>query len=163
MTRLIAELRAAEVPLRWCNAPLQVAAQGWSIRVLPTSGSQETGNQGENDAALVVVVSLSGQRVLVPGDAEGDVLERLELPACAVVELPHHGSSGGLDAALLRRLAPRLAVISVGPNTFGHPTADMLGLLRAEGVACLRTDHSGDVALTASTSGLGVSMERGSP
>jgi len=131
--------------------------------VLPTSGSYETGNQGENDAALVVLVGLRGQRVLVPGDAEGDVLERLGLPPCAVVELPHHGSSGGVDAAFLRRLAPRLAVVSVGPNTFGHPTAETLGLLRGEGVPCVRTDHGGDVVLTASESGLGVAVERGVP
>ncbi len=161
MARLVADLRAAGVPMRWCDAPVEFHEQGWSLRVLPTSGmSGEGGNQGENDAALVVLAGLAGQDVLVPGDAEGDVLAHLDLPACAVVELPHHGSRGGIDAALMQRLAPRLAVISVGPNRYGHPTPEMLALVQAQGVPCLRTDQRGDVVLTASASRLTVAVEQ---
>ena len=146
--------------MRWCDAPVELHARGWSLRVLPTSGmSGEGGNQGENDAALVVLAGLAGQRVLVPGDAEGEVLTHLDLPPCAVVELPHHGSRGGIDAALLEHLAPRLAVVSVGPNRYGHPTPEMLALVRTQGVPCVRTDQRGDVVLTASPTGLTVAVE----
>jgi competence protein ComEC len=110
----------------------------------------------------VVLADLGGNCALVPGDAEGDVLDALDLPACAVVELPHHGSRGGLDAAQLDALAPALAVISVGPNTYGHPTAEMLGLLAAGGIACARTDRRGEIAVTAAARGLEVRVSRGS-
>ena len=60
----------------------------------------------------------------------------------------------------MQRLAPRLAVISVGPNRYGHPTPEMLALVRAQGVPCLRTDQRGDVVLTASASGLTVAVEQ---
>ena len=53
--------------------------------MLPTSAASEGGNQGENDCALVVVASLAGQRVLVPGDAEGEVLAKLGIDGVAVV------------------------------------------------------------------------------
>ena len=44
-------------------------------------------------------------RALVPGDAEGEVLQEFDLPQCDVVELPHHGSRGGLDRLPDRRAA----------------------------------------------------------
>ena len=117
--------------------------------MLPTSvPGGESGNQAENDAALVVIADVGGQRVLVPGDAEGEVLARLSLPRCTVVELPHHGSRGGLDGRELATLGPLVGVVSVGPNTYGHPTAEMLRLLAGAGVACVRTDQSGDVAVS---------------
>ena len=76
------------------------------------------------------LVELAGHRALVPGDAEGEVLADLDLPPCDVVELPHHGSRGGVSEALLAELQPRLGVISVGPNTYGHPTAESSGPAR---------------------------------
>jgi competence protein ComEC len=89
------------------------------------------------------------------------VLEALDLPACTVVELPHHGSRGGLDEAQLDALAPALAVISVGLNTYGHPTPEMLDLLAAGSVPCARTDQRGEIALTAAPTGLEVRVSRG--
>jgi competence protein ComEC len=148
-------LRASGTDVCRCVTPRAVGGTGWGLRVLPTSSpAGEGGNQGENDCALVVLIDLGGHRLLVPGDAEGDVLASLDLPPCDVVELPHHGSRGGLSAEELGRLAPRLGVISVGPNTYGHPTAEMLDLLRAAGVPCARTDQRGDVAVWAGLQGL---------
>jgi competence protein ComEC len=89
------------------------------------------------------------------------VLEALHLPVCAVVELPHHGSRGGLDEAQMEALAPALAVISVGPNTYGHPTPEMLALMAADGVPCARTDQRGEITLTAAARGLEVRASRG--
>ena len=132
-----------------------IAGSGWSLRLLPTRPpAGEGGNQSENDCALVALVDLAGHDVLVPGDAEGDVLAALDLPPCDVVELPHHGSRGGLDEGLLAELHPRLGVISVGTNTYGHPTPEMLDLLAAAGIPCVRTDQRGDVALWADGRGL---------
>ena len=162
LAALAARLTAVGAEVRWCEAPAELAGAGWSLRVLPTSAPDgESGNQSENDAALVVLADLGGRRALVPGDAEGEVLEGLDLPACDVVELPHHGSRGGLDEAQLDALAPALAVISVGTNTYGHPTPEMLALLAAGGVACARTDQRGEIALTGAPRGLEVRVSRG--
>ncbi len=162
LNSIAARLTAAGAEVRWCEAPVEVAGAGWSLRVLPTSPlSGESGNQSENDTALVVLADLGGQRALVTGDAEGEVLEGLDLPTCTVVELPHHGSRGGFDEAQLDELAPALAVISVGPNTYGHPTPEMLTLLAAAGVPCARTDQRGEIRLTAAPRGLEVRVSRG--
>jgi competence protein ComEC len=78
-----------------------------------------------------------------------------------VVGVPHHGSEGGFSAGLLRQLAPRLAVVPVGPNRHGHPAADALAVLTAAGVPYARTDERGEIALAAGGGGLSVTVERG--
>ena len=100
----------------------------------------------------------AGETVLLPGDAEGEALSKVVDGPVAAVELPHHGSAGGLDSSLLSRLAPSVAVISVGPNRYGHPTEEMLGLLAAAGLPCLRTDKAGDITFSASADGLRVAV-----
>ena len=148
LERLRAELGAAGAEVGDCTSPVGMGGDGWSLRVLPTAPSGTTdANQAENDVALVVFVELGGVDVLVTGDAEGEVLAALDLPPVDILELPHHGSRGGLDAELLERLRPRLAVVSVGPNRFGHPTPEMEALLAGHGVPLLRTDHAGDVVV----------------
>jgi competence protein ComEC len=161
LDRLGADLQAAGAEVRRCGSPVSLGGAGWGLRVLPTRALPGTGgNQGENDTALVVLAELGRGRVLVPGDAEGEVLARLDLPPCDVVGVPHHGSAGGFSPLLLARLAPRVAVIPVGPNRYGHPTQEMLDVLADGGVPCLRTDHHGDIAVTALDEGLGLRVGR---
>lgn len=142
-------LAAAGTEVHWCSEPTELDGGVWGLRAIPSEPvAGESDNQGENDSALVAVVRLGSEGVLLPGDCEARALRRLDLPPCAVVGVPHHGSRGGLEEPELQRLAPRLAVISVGPNTYGHPTSEMLGVLAAHGVPCVRTDHAGDVAVS---------------
>ena len=103
---LAAELTAGGTEVRRCTAAQDAAGEGWALRVLPTeTPGGEGGNQGENDCALVALVELGGRRALIPGDAEGEVLAGLDLPPCDVVEMPHHGSRGGLSEASAGRAA----------------------------------------------------------
>ena len=154
-------LLAEGTDVRRCTAPLDVTGDAWAVHVLPATpvGGVDQ-NQRENDDALVVVAELGGQRILLPGDAEGQVLEDLGLSPCLVVAAPHHGSDGGFDARLLADLAPRLAVIPVGENSYGHPDPDTLGVLAAAGVPAVRTDERGDVAVVLGDRGLEVRVGR---
>ena len=161
LDRIAGDLRAAGTVVRRVATAQSAAGDGWSLRILPSRPPPgEEGNQSENDCALVALVGLSGHQVLVPGDAEGEVLRQFVLPRCEVVELPHHGSRGGFTADQLAQLRARLAVISVGPNTYGHPTEEMLGLLAGAGLPCLRTDEDGEVAIWVDAGGLEASTER---
>jgi len=122
----------------------------------PSSGTDGTSSQKAGAAAA----QRAGETILLPGDAEGEALGKVVSGPITAVEVPHHGSAGGLDAALLSRFDPSVAVISVGPNRYGHPTQEMLSLLAAAGVPCLRTDRVGDVTLSASPDGLRVAVSQ---
>ncbi len=155
-------MRAEGTDVRRCASELRLGGDGWSLQILaadPVAGVDQ--NQKENDDALVVVVELAGRRLLLPGDAEGQVLENLDLPPCVVVGVPHHGSAGGFDAGLLGALAPRLAVVPVGENRHGHPASEALDVLGAGGVPFVRTDERGDIVVWVEAGALYVTAERG--
>ncbi len=65
-----------------------------------------------------------------------------------VWELRHIHGSAHQDFAFLRRVAPRLALVSCGEdNTYGHPAPGTVAALRAQGATVLRTDRDGALAV----------------
>ncbi len=129
-------------PLRW-----QVLA--------PQPGAPDT---GPNDASVVILVHVGDITMLLTGDVEPPAQKRL-LPLVAgrqvdVLKVPHHGSAHQ-EPDFLAGLRPRLALISVGKgNTYGHPAATTIALLRDVGALVARTDEDGDLAVVGTASSL---------
>ncbi len=102
-----------------------------------------------NNNSLVLLFDLDGFGILITGDAEKEALGRLagagELPAAAVLQVPHHGSRSAMPEDFLKALDARVAVIPVGKNPFGHPHPETLSLLQAHVPAVFRTDLHGAV------------------
>ena len=70
-----------------------------------------------------------------------------ELARVDVLKVAHHGSAYQ-DPELIRRVAPRLALISCGAdNPYGHPAPSTVAALRAGGAVVLRTDRDGALAV----------------
>ena len=106
---------------------------GALLRFMGATSAEGTASEDVNALSLVVEVCLGGVAILVPGDAEAQYLEAMELNAVDVLAVAHHGSKGAVSDELLQELRLGLAVISVGrDNRFGHPHAEtMLSLDRA--------------------------------
>ncbi|MGP4050831.1 ComEC/Rec2 family competence protein [Streptomyces sp. 2A115] len=112
------------------------------------------GPEGPNDASVTLLVRSAGLTLLMLGDLEPPAQRALlRSPAGAglggvdVLKVAHHGSAYQ-DPDLIRRVAPRLAVISCGAdNMYGHPAPSTLAALRAGGAEVLRTDEDGAVAV----------------
>ena len=102
--------------------------------------------QSANDGSLVLWVRTAHRTLLLAGDIEA-VAQR-ELPAVLpdVMLVPHHGSATS-DLDWLARTAGQLAVISVGENTYGHPSPAVLEALRVAGVQVQLTRDVGDVVV----------------
>ncbi len=86
---------------------------------------------------------------LFTGDASTEVLNRLlnqsEVKS-KVLKIPHHGSKNGLSKKFLRLADPTYAVISAGKNnSYGHPSTEVLDMLKASNTQIKRTDLEGDV------------------
>ncbi len=97
----------------------------------------------------MAVVSIGSVDILIPGDAEAEVLEAYGLPPVEIILVPHHGSRGAVTARLLDGLEAKAACISVGENnSFGHPDAAGVALLEERVGRVLRTDVSGWVSFT---------------
>lgn len=100
-----------------------------------------------NTQALVLLARWEDFSILLTADAEAEAVP-LDPGPVDVLKVAHHGSEDqGLDD-LLDRLAPRLALISVGAdNPYGHPTLATLSALAAHHVATFRTDLDGAIVL----------------
>ena len=61
-----------------------------------------------------------------------------------VLKVPHHGSKTGMLSEFVDRLRPKLSVIEVGKNSYGHPSKEAIDALSKWGKV-LRTDQNGDV------------------
>ncbi|HEY6625334.1 MAG TPA: hypothetical protein VIZ21_00095, partial [Ignavibacteriaceae bacterium] len=58
-----------------------------------------------------------------------------------VLKVGHHGSKTSSSSGFLRYVSPELSLISAGfKNKFGHPVADVIQRLEAEGSTLYRTD-----------------------
>ena len=121
-----------------------------------------------NNCSLVLKLTCGRHRVLLTGDMEAKAMEVLDADLGAdVLKVAHHGSADALSESLLRRIAPRVAVISCGAgNDYGHPHADTVRLLTRSGVKIYRTDADKTVIVTSDGKTLKVtagnpSMERG--
>jgi competence protein ComEC len=103
-----------------------------------------------NLLGLVIVARWRDFSMLLTADTEAEAAP-IESGPVDVLKVAHHGSDDAGLGALLDRIRPRLAVISVGAaNHYGHPTAATLATLAAHGVRTLRTDREGSVELDVS-------------
>jgi len=120
-----------------------------------------------NDASIVMLVQVSGLRILLMGDEEPpsqrQLMTKLAGQSVDVLKVAHHGSANQ-NFDLIRSLAPRLAVISAGvDNDYGHPAPSTLTSLRQIGAVIRRTDLGGDIAVSVGPGGELQVVERGHP
>ncbi len=104
-----------------------------------------------NQLSVVVELNYEKFRALFTGDlGEGEELALVAagvLKKLDVLKVAHHGSKYSSSAEFLSVVRPKLAVISVGKNNYGHPTAEALERLKAVGARIWRTDKQGELEI----------------
>lgn len=145
------------------NIPVALVAQGETIRLSQSALSVLWPQQGNvlgatttnvNDFSVVFHLRYGTFDAVLPGDADTRVEAGyrdtpLAVDGIEVLKVPHHGSKTGMSTAYLDWLNPRLAVISVGKNTYGHPAPEILDMLSQRAIHMLRTDQAGDIEIVA--------------
>ncbi len=111
-----------------------------------------------NADSIVLLVSAGGRSILFTGDCTGPNEEAVgEIcargPPVYALKVSHHGSRYSTTTGFLAGARPRFAVISVGRNSYGHPSADAVGRLRRDGVRIYSTRQNGTVTLTIAAGG----------
>jgi len=99
-----------------------------------------------NDQSLVVRVEAGGSSFLFSGDIETVAQGELGPLVADVLKVPHQGAATS-EASWLRQAEATTAVVSVGPNDFGHPAAWVVETLVEAGSVVLRTDEQGDIVI----------------
>ncbi|MFE5395611.1 ComEC/Rec2 family competence protein [Streptomyces sp. NPDC056568] len=161
---------ARRIPMRHAAAGQQRRAGPLSWQVVWPPAPSPSAAPGSvtsavepNDASVTLLVRTAGLRLLLLGDLEPPAQQELAsspvaaaLAGVDVLKVAHHGSAHQ-DPGLMRKVAPRLALISCGAdNTYGHPAPATVAALRARGTMVLRTDRDGALAVTGTGAALRV-------
>lgn len=126
-------------------------ASGVRVEVLAPREPLLVGTRSDpNNNSIVLRIDALGGSFLFTGDVEREGRQRLYASRARlqadVLKVSHHGAANGTDRTFLRRVNPRVAVISVGArNQYGHPHRETLVLLQGKRV--YRTDWHGDVVM----------------
>jgi competence protein ComEC len=103
-----------------------------------------------NEDSLVLLIEYGSFQVVFAGDAgfpaEAEMRGRVRM--VDLLKVGHHGSRGSTGDEWLDSLRPRAAVISVGRNSYGHPSRETLNRLRRHRVSVWRTDQDGPITVT---------------
>ena len=104
---------------------------------------------GENENSFVIRLAFNGLKLLFTGDAGADT-ERIiknEALKSDILKVGHHGSRYSSMDEFLTKVSPKVAVIQVGKNMYGHPSKETLRRLKNAGTAVYRNDTMGTVVI----------------
>jgi competence protein ComEC len=146
----VAAVEAKGLHLTTVQFPQELTWGNQSVHVLnPASGLT---NPESNDVSLVLRIDSGSIHYLFTGDIdatiEATVVARGTPVAAQVLKVAHHGSQYSSSAEFLSAVSPDDAIISVGKNSYGQPSADTIARLEAAGATVWRTDVSGNILVS---------------
>lgn len=110
------------------------------------------GESGANELGLSILCTLGDFDTLITGDmdakTENKLIDAYDLPDIEVLVVGHHGSKYSSGTELLEAVTPEIGIISVGDNSYGHPTEEAMLRLTDAGMSVYRTDMQGNILIT---------------
>lgn len=104
--------------------------------------------KSSNETCVVARLSYGSNSFLFTGDIGFEIEAEIGEDAdCDVLKVAHHGSKYSTSESFLTATTPKIAVIEVGKNSYGHPTIETLQRLAKFGIQTLRTDKSGTIKI----------------
>ena len=88
---------------------------------------------GDNENSIITLLEYNDFSMLFTGDVGASGIKEVIslLPSnITVLKVPHHGAIDGLDVYTVKYLSPKISIVSVGDNRFGHPALFILNLLK---------------------------------
>lgn len=144
---LIAE---KNIPVTYARFGQEIILEDIKMSVLyPFEDLKDVEMKELNDSSLVMKADIGGRTYLLTGDASETVEESLlqnniNLKA-DVLKVSHHGSKNSSTYEFLEAVSPKQAVISVGENSYGHPSEEILNRFQNMNAKIFRTDEMGSV------------------
>jgi competence protein ComEC len=156
---LLLAAREEDIPVRHPRTGDALTVGDVHLEVLSPSRCFTGTESDANNDALVIMIEHGEDRVLFATEpeepAQQEMLEAEADLGAEVLKVPHHGAATSLPE-FFEAVDAELAVVSVGPNDYGHPVPSVLSDLRSTGARVLRTDLAGDITVTFDPDGLHV-------
>ena len=124
------------------------------VRVLWPFEDDDVKSGTDNEGSSVFRVDVDGISILVTGDigveTEKKIIEKYkgrDILNVDVLKVGHHGSKYSTSDEFLKAVNPKVALIGVGKNKYGHPSPSVIDKLRKNDIILYRTDVSGAIGL----------------
>ena len=111
-------------------------------------------NDEDNENSIITLAEVYGKRVLFTGDAGVKAIHKIgeeNIGKIDVLKIPHHGALNVLDSDIVKVFEPKVSVLSVGRNMYGHPHSKTLSLLSDSSI--YRTDRNRALKLVVTPKG----------
>lgn len=153
MTKILVE-QADRLGIPWSTLTAQqilVLNQTDQLQVLAVNDLEAMATNADdlNELALHFRLDLTGHSLLLMSDStplvEQALLSDPRIVDNGILKVAHHGSRTTTLNAFLSLVQPDLAIISVGPNTYGHPAPELLARLTDSAIPYVRTDRQGAI------------------
>jgi competence protein ComEC len=112
------------------------------------------------DSSVTYLLKVNGDEFLFTGDIGKSVASTVAdrwtsegLGSATVYLATHHGSAAGSTDKLLEAIKPTWAVLSTGPNSYGHPTKAAIDRLEQHGASIWCTNANGTIRAVISSNG----------
>jgi len=155
-------VKTHHVPVHFVTRGERISVGSASLSVVWPSGNQIANLQPQgvvlgvstdselNEDCVVFFLRYGSFDALFTGDADAHVEgqytgDQLADGHVELLKVPHHGSKTGMTQSFVDWVHPVLSVISVGKNSYGHPSAEAITMLQRAGSAVHRTDKEGDI------------------
>lgn len=127
----------------------RVGNEVWLHILYPDEEVADALSQGnENNYSLVILLEYQDTSVIFTGDIEGGVEQYLSTRTqeqVDILKVPHHGSNTSSSDNFLEAISPKVGVIQVGNNMFGHPNPETLSRMDDHGIQVFRNDTQGAI------------------
>jgi competence protein ComEC len=158
--KLIARMRAHGAKLDYVSAGQHFNWGGADWEILSPPADRYTGVGQAADASVVYVLHRRGGAFVFTGDIGKSVASAVaerwsseQLGQATIFLATHHGSAAGSTDAILQALQPKWAVLSTGPNAYGHPSPAAIMRLEQHGITIWCTSANGTIRALISRTG----------
>ena len=104
-----------------------------------------------NDSSLVFTLRSGGAKALFTGDigfsVEKILVNLSENITADILKVPHHGSKFSSSSEFLQKVKPKISIIEVGKNNYGHPASEVIKRLANVGSQIFLTKEKGIIKI----------------
>lgn len=157
----------------YLEAEAETSSSMWAVNFFaPITGKVylSSGEAVTNEYSPIIIIEYLGKKIMLTGDGsktlESQFVSKAEENGYSgfssayfdvdILQIAHHGSKHSTTEDFLNLVQPEYAIISVGKNSYGHPSDETIERLENAGVSenCIyRTDNNGNILVGISTSG----------
>lgn len=136
---------------------------GCEVAVLNAKNEVLYSTEAYNNHSVVIKLVHGKNSFLFTGDIEKEAenfLRNYDIKS-TVLKIPHHGSSSSSSYEFLKKVAPKIAVLTVGyPNDYGLPVFSTLEKYKQLNVKLYRTDIDGNIEIISDGKNLKINTEK---